>query len=137
MSPWTIKFPVRLFAPMLLLTLLLQGCAQQPAAGGQIEVNAGSGPQTNDANLSEGTPPSSQQGVESATVLLMAKYGKKQERPQVRVLADTKSLKAHQAAIYGKAEDGMLLVAWKDLLVIYDPKSGNVVQELAINTFEG
>jgi len=63
--------------------------------------------------------------------LMNEKYSKT-ESPQITLIANADELKANQKAIYEDAENGMFLIQWPDLLVIYDYDNQKVVQELAI-----
>lgn len=77
-----------------------------------------------------------QQVINSAVAFLSIKYGKTAVQPQAMVVKNADELKERQKAIFGEAENGMVLVVWPDLLVIFDPETQKVVKELEINSFE-
>ncbi len=121
----------------------IAGCAQQgsgPGAPQQQEAAQGGA----QAAAGIGQPAASSvagQGAENAVIedaiaTLQAKYGKS-TTPEVRVIGNVENLRQKQAAIYGNAKNGMLVAAWSDLLVVYDPASSSVVQELPISTMGG
>ncbi|MFH1240150.1 MAG: hypothetical protein V1672_02940 [Candidatus Diapherotrites archaeon] len=63
---------------------------------------------------------------------IMSEKYPKDEIPQITLIENADELKSQQQVIYKNAENGMFIVQWPDLLVIYDYENQEVVQELAI-----
>ncbi|MFH1588210.1 MAG: hypothetical protein ABIA76_02640 [Candidatus Diapherotrites archaeon] len=69
--------------------------------------------------------------LQEVAVMLNQKYNK-EEIPSVEVIYNVEELVKQKRIIYENAENGMLLVQWSDLLVIYDYKKEEIVKELPI-----
>ena len=88
------------------------------------------------SGLAQASMQESQKTVSGAVAFLAAKYSR-QDVPQASIITNVAELQKTKRAIYANARDGMVLVLWPDLLVIYDPASNAVVTEMPLNTFEG
>ena len=83
--------------------------------------------------LQNTTEKTTDEKISEVTQKLNEKYSK-DETPQITLIENADELKSKQKVIYKNAKNGMFIVQWEDLLVIYDYKNQKVVQELAITS---